>query len=437
MTELKFIRDGWIDGDIDDADERATFTRLKITAGNAVLTRAFSKRGGGEVEAINVPLFPLADYIAKLWWPLLYEPFRAHADATFPARHRLDLPMHGYAFPGLGICSAGDSAVVVQWAPLENEYSPLKFLMLPPKEPLQVLRAHIETELMDVVESALARLGSRSTIHAELEANWSRVRETLANPDQANYCMAAGRLGIDPYDPEAPDIAQFVGNLSEDLFNDISEATDVSHLASTSASAAQASQDLDNRPTIEVGAFGEPPRDDLRMSAGELGYKAAVMLRDRLGFADKPTAVVSEVLGAAAAKSSVLSEKGPAPLAGLAHRSNGVAHIGTFARSARQRHFRAAATAYIAWCSQPGEVRAGTVALTRRQQASRAFAAEIAAPRSYLFERGEKTGFTEEDIEDEAGRLIAPAETVLWQAWRAGVPLLGVYTPQQQPNSLF
>jgi len=437
MTELKFDTDGWLDGDIGDADERATFTRLKITAGNAVITRAFSKRGGGETEALNVPLFPLADYLAKMWWPLLYEPFRSHANAGFLGRHRLDLPMHGYVFPALGMCSAGDNAVLVQWAQLENEHSPLRFLTLPPKEPLQVSRENVEPELMNLVESALARLSSRSAAHKELEASWSRVRETLENHDQGSYCMAAGRLGIDPYDPNAPDLGQFLGSLSENLFNDISEATDLSRLGRTAESTAQASQKIDSLPTIEVAAFGEPPRDDLRITAGEFGYKAAVMLRNRLDFDDRPTRLTTEVLGASTAKGAVLKEDGRSPLAGLAHRTNGVAHIGTFAQTARQRHFRAAATAYIAWCSQPGEIRAGTLALTRRQTASRAFAAEIVAPQSYLFERGEKTGFTDDDIEEEARILTVPHDTVRWQAWRAGVQLFGVDAPQQERNTFF
>jgi hypothetical protein len=437
MTELKFTRDGWLDGDVGDADECATFTRLKIIAGDAIITRNFSKRGGGETEALNLPLFPLAEYIAKLWWPLLYEPFRARKDASFLSRHRLDLPMHGYVFPALGIGSAGDNAVLAQWSLIDNPLSPLKFLALPPREPLQISREHIEPELMDLVESTLARLKSRSAAHQELGANWQRVRESLENPDQASYCMAAGRLGIDPYDPDAPDISQFLGSLPEDLFNDISEATNLPNLGKTAESMTQASRDIDNRPTIDVTAFGEPPRDDLRISAGELGYKAAVTLRNRLGFADRPTKVVKEVLAATADKASVLNENGPPSMAGLSHRTNGVAHVGTFAKSARQRHFRAAATAYIAWCSRPGDVRAGTVALTRRQQASRAFAAEIVAPQSYLLERGEKSGFTDEDIEEEAGKLVVPYATVLWQAWRAGVPLLGVDTPLQERNTFF
>jgi hypothetical protein len=426
MTELKFIRDGWIEGDIDDADERATYTRLKIVAGNAVLTRAFSKRSGGETEALNLPIFPLASYIARLWWPLLYEPLRAQDNSAFLSRHRLDLPMHGYVFPSLGLCSAGDDAVLVEWALLENEHSPLRFLTLPPKEPLQISRDNVEAELMDLVESALARLSSGSSAHADLEANWNRVKESLGNPGQASYCMAAGRLGIDPYDPAAPDIGQFANDLPEDLFNDISEAIDVSNLANTAEWTVQAKQALDTFPTIDVAAFGEAPRDDLRITAGEVGFKAAKALRARLGLSANPRKAVTDLLGATAAKSSVLDEKGPAPVTGLTHRTNGVAHIGTLARSARQRHFRAS-----------GDVRAGTVAITRRQQASRAFAAELLAPRSYLLERGGKLGFTDEDIEEVAGDLKAPHDTIYWQALRGGVPLLGVEPRQPRQSSFF
>jgi hypothetical protein len=121
---------------------------------------------------------------------------------------------------------------------------------------------------------------------------------------------------------------------------------------------------------------------------------------------------------------------------GLIHRSTSAARIGTVARSARQRRFRACAATYIAWLSQSGDIRAGTVALTRQQQASRAFAAEMVAPRQYMVERWGKIGLTEEDIEKEAGKLIAPYETVLWQAWRAGVARVDV-EPRSSYRNLF
>jgi len=60
----------------------------------------------------------------------------------------------------------------------------------------------------------------------------------------------------------------------------------------------------------------------------------------------------------------------------------------------------------------------------------------MVAPRRYLEERADGRGFTEEDIEDEAGILIAPHDTVLWQAWRGGVSLLGVDLPRSARPSL-
>ena len=438
MTTLKFLRDGWMDSDIGDTDEHETFTRLKITAGNAIVTRAFSKRGGGETEALNVPLFPLADFVAKQWWPLLYEPVRPQPQKAFAARHRLDLPMHGYAFPAVGLCSAGDDAVMVDWAIIDNDHSPLKFLTNPFKEPLQISREDVEPELMDLVESALVRLHTGSRAHAALADNWARVRETLESPDQINYCMAAGRLGVDPYDSKGVDVGQFVGNLPEDLFNDISEASDLSRIAETTKWAEEVRKTLDGCPTVDVEAFGPPPRDDLHSSPGDLGFRAARMLRHRLGLPDNdPKRATAAILGDADSNVGVLTRRGPDRMTGLTHRTNGVAHIGTIAASARQRHFRACSATYIAWCSDPGDLRAGTVALTRRQQASRAFAAELVAPVSYLFERGEASGFTEDDIEQEAGTLIAPHDTVMWQAWRAGVSLLDVEPRVPRRNSFF
>lgn len=437
MTELSFIRDGWIDGALDDADERATFTRLKIMADKTVLTRVFSKRGGGQSEALNVPLLPLANYIARGWWPLLYEPARSGQDKTFAGRHRLDLPMHGYVFPTLALCSAGDEALLFDWAVLDNEQSPLKFLSTPPPEPLQISRNELEPALMDLVESALSRLNSQSRAHQELTDNWKRVRESLESPQQLAYCMAAGRLGIDPYDPTAPDIGELAEDLPEGLFNDISDAVYVTQLAKTTKWASEIKDKLDSLPTVDVSAFGKRPFDNLKVSPGELGYHAAVDLRARLGLGDGNTKAVRELFGAATSSEATLDQDGPRPMTGLIHRTNGVAHIGTVARSARQRHFRACAAAYIAWCSEPGEMRAGTVALTRRQQASRAFAAEIVAPRQYLAERAGQKGFTEEDIEDAAGKLIAPYDTVLWQAWRGGVSLWGIELPPRRRDYFF
>src|SRR5437660_681047 len=128
MTKISFERDGWIEGVLDDTGEDTTFVRLRVSIGNAQVTRNYSRRGGGESTAINIPLLPLAAYVAAAWWRLLYEPLRRSDDERFQARHRLDTTMHGYVFPALAICSAGDEAILADWRLQDDEFSPIEFL---------------------------------------------------------------------------------------------------------------------------------------------------------------------------------------------------------------------------------------------------------------------------------------------------------------------
>lgn len=56
----------------------------------------------------------------------------------------------------------------------------------------------------------------------------------MSNRDELNYCIAAGRFGLDPYDPDAPDLSDWAQGISETLFNDVAEIVEVSDLPATS-----------------------------------------------------------------------------------------------------------------------------------------------------------------------------------------------------------
>lgn len=437
MTSVSFDRDGWLEDVLDSEGEAETFTRLRVSVGKTVLTRNYSKRGGGESAAINVPLLPLCNFIAQNWWPLLYEPIRRTDDEYFQARHRLDTPMHGYVFPAVAICSAGDEALLIDWQLKEDRFSPVDFLSSPPTEPIQLARAELEPGLMDLVEASLERLRSDEADAIRLRDNWRRVQDSLSNQAEREYCVAVGRLGLDPYDPDSPDMSGFMSELQSTLFNDLSDAADVGEIGPLTGWTKDAIARVSSCPSIDVEAFGAPPADDLRAAPWMVGGGAARSLIRKLGLIDRPKQAVNELLGAAVNRSSNLSRSGPAPITSLVQRANGIAYIGAVAQSSRQQRFRACAAAYLAWVTYPGEERAGTVALTRRQQASRAFAAEMVAPRDYLREQAGPFGMTGEDIERQASRLICPFETVLWQAVRAGIPLRGIELPSYERPSLF
>jgi hypothetical protein len=437
MTDLIFDRDGWACGASEDEDQ-ATLTRLRIAVGSAVLTRTYNKRGGGESETLNIPLFPLAQHLAKMWWPLLFEPQRPNSGESFIARHRLDMPMHGYVFPPLALCSAGDEALLVDWTQDSDPHSPFEFRTAPPREPVQIARGQAEPVLMDIVATALARLNRSSSAFVQLAEDWSRVTETMSNPGELQYSMAAGRLGLDPYDPDAPDVTALTSDLPPDLFNDISDAIGLRQVAKAAEWTSEARVRLKDCPEVEVGAFGQAPADDLGQPAWKIGVRAANALRKRLNLSsERPAEGVAEMLCDAVWQSNALSHNGPPEVRSLVQRTNGKAYIGAISRSARQQRFGACAAVYVAWCSEPGDERAGTVALTRRQQAGRAFAAEMLAPQDYLRERAGRWGFTSEDIEDAAGDLIAPFQTVQWQAYRAGVDLWDVDLSRPPRGGIF
>jgi hypothetical protein len=268
--------------------------------------------------------------------------------------------------------------------------------------------------------------------------DWERVKESMSKPEELAYCVAAGRLGLDPYDPQAPDIGRFTTDIGPKLFNDISDAADVAELDAVTEWTRRASTRLNACPSIDVAGFGSPPVDsDVQVPPWKTGLNEAKELRTRLGLSEKPKRAVAELVGGAVSKGANLADRGPGPLTALVQRNDGAAHIGTIALSARQRRFRACAAAYLAWTTDPGDERAGTFALTRRQQASRAFAAEMVAPREFLLEQASSYGLTAEDIEQQASSLICPYETVLWQSLRAGIRLRGVELPLSSRTGLF
>ena len=431
MTEdIVFHRDGWPDASSADA-EVSTVTRLRISVLGEILTRNVSKRGGGESEAINTSLLPLGEFLANNWWTLLHEPLRPTVTDAFRVRHRLDSGMSGYAFPAIALWSGGEQTIMADWAPFENPFSTVSFLTSRPVESLQLGREAVEDSLLDLMETIVERASEARQGAVNISEAWDRVRQSIANTDEYSYCVAAGRLGVDPYDPNALDLTKFAKGISEALFGDISEIVEVEDLQDTTPWIHDAEARLKLFPETDLSYFGQPATDDLKDAAWVAGVASAELLRAHCGIsANNPRVAVDELFGAAAAQSSALAESGPEGIIGLSQRLDRTARIGTVAGSARQRRFRACSTIYMAWNAASGEDRASTTALTRRQQAGRAFAAEMLAPQHALLARATHIGFDDDDLLELASEFFCPYQTVMWQSYRAGIPLRGIEIPR-------
>ncbi|WP_439815502.1 hypothetical protein [Zavarzinia sp. CC-PAN008] len=430
MTDdFLLTRDGWLNTATNDAESCAV-ARLRVSILGDLITRNVSKRGGGESEAINTSLLPLAEFIAQNWWTLLYEPVRPNITDAFRIRHRLDSGMRGYAFPAIALWSGGKGSIVADWANIENPFATISFLSRRPDEPAQLERDSVEVALMDLVETVIERCKNSAV---ELRQVWDRVRCSIANPDEVAYCVAAGSLGLDPYDPDGPDLSDWANGIPETLFTDVAEIVEASDLSSASDWLREQRERLRVFPEIDLSDFGAPAVDHLKNPAWMAGQASAELLRDQVSLSvDRPRSAVDRLVGSIIAEGGQLDKYGPNGISAIVERRCSSARIGTVARSARQRRFRACAAVYMAWTAKEGDEHAATDASTRRQQASRAFAAEMLAPRQALIARAPRAGFDGEDLQDLAGKFVCPFETVMWQAVRAGIPLRGVVPPAAQ-----
>lgn len=427
INKLSVTRDGWPAASADEA-EAQTFTRLRISVGDSLVTRNISKRGGGESEAITTSLLPLAEFLADEWWPLLYEPQRPNITDAFRARHRLDTGMRGYAFPAFALWSGGEDTLLADWEPFPSQHAQVTFIEARPDSIVQLERDIVETDLMDLVETVIDR--ARGSAPRLLET-WERVRRSISEPDEFNYCVASGRLGLDPYDPDGPDLAELAAGIQEPLFQDISEVVEVGDLVVATEWTREQELRLKLFPETDLSTFGAFAEDELRHPAWHAGQMSAELLRAHTGVpTEDPRSAVDELLGGVIAYGGELIQDGPSGVTALLHRYDSSAQIGAVAKSARQRRFRTLAATYLAWTATDGEDRAATEAYTRRQQASRAFAAEMVAPRQALLVRAPRDGFDDDDLMQLAGEFVCPYDTIKWQAHRAGIRLRGVELPR-------
>ena len=90
-----------------------------------------------------------------------------------------------------------------------------------------------------------------------------------------------------------------------------------------------------------------------------------------------------------------------------------------------QRRFAAARAAFLGWAHAVDDSHLLTTAITRDQQASRAFAAEMLAPAGYIRTRAANRVLSDHAVREIAQALNAPAGAVSYQARHAGIHVVG------------
>ncbi|WP_144440425.1 hypothetical protein [Limnochorda pilosa] len=388
---------------------RATWARLEIVVDGQPVTQVEDRVAHSVRNAVYAPLYPVAEWIATNWWPMLYEVFSStRVDAAvYARRHSLASAAEGFALPNLTFQPEGES-LLLMWAPLSLDDRGVRFLA---RGAGRVERQRAEAELSRFVEAVVRRLEEQNVGQTLLSEEWEAIHS--ADSDERAFAQAAGRLGRDPYaitDQEGEAITRAVKALPAGLVDDFLAAVDHLDLLSESqavvafleeASGSQVSLD----PLRDLRHKLPPLPSDL--PPWKQGYEFARRLRAELGAKEARIRSREDLarlfhLDRGQWDQAVLSRSNGFKFveAAVAQTQTGSPYF--FVRRPRpEAQVFALCRALFEYLTAPGAGGAlVTPALSDRQKRNRAFSAEFIAPAELLRQAIRRLVVSDDDVQD-------------------------------------
>ncbi len=221
------------------AELQATWARLSILCGDESLTQVEDVASGSVRRSVYLPLYPLAEWIAYNWWYL-----KAHArpgylperDWSFRSRlrmsegrsswlmhHNLRAVGDGLPWPDLTLIPMKDRFIVA-WQRDRNLVPGWRVRFMSTGR-TEIDRSTFEQSLVAFVDAVLTRLDEEGVPGTALAREWGELQNL--DSDEVEFCIAAARLGLDPF-ATPPDVAELIlesaAQLSATLLDDFLDA---------------------------------------------------------------------------------------------------------------------------------------------------------------------------------------------------------------------
>ena len=281
----------------DDPLEQQTWAAVRIYAAQRCVTRWLDRDSQQEIDTIYIPAFPLVRWVVMNWWALLNEPCTEELPAPLAVwtereqawlqRHCLRSAESGLFLPRLSIWSNG-RYLSANWVADTDDSCltmPGPFLYgssaaIDVQEAEDAFRSFVGTVLRWIEDSTDFRA-------VRLRDNWQAI--TNADPQEAAFCRAAGRMGLDPYDiPSWPTgLVELLETLSEE--NPPPIVTDFLSTAAPEDAAPLWNWVNQAQQAGNLGPAAKSPPLPLKLDtyyAGQAGVTAAHRLRKQHGIDD-------------------------------------------------------------------------------------------------------------------------------------------------------
>jgi hypothetical protein len=401
-----------------------TMARIGLTIDEKNVTE-FIEDDGHKMSHLEIPAYFIAEWIAENWWPLLWEPRKSEDgvdDAEFVARHSLLTAQHGFALPRVTFIPTGRTIHLAANA-REAAFADVRFRN---SSRASVLREDVEKELSAFVEAVYVRLEQSSISDTGLQAAWGLVRGIA--PDERQFCQFAGALGLAPHDVgdvTAALLERLLEKLGQRLLMDLCLVAPPASFDAIAGAAEIAFDGLNLTAPAELEPLLAVPKpaDNFAVPAWRRGVQAAKQLRRRFGIEETDPAGAAKVFQQLHLDTGQYGTPfaNEVSLTGAVSRDGDKAHVALLQPAVPQRRFAAARAIFSAWTAEPQEKRFLTSAVTRDQQANRAFAAELMAPYALLRARAKHSKLSQDQVFDLSAELQIGADVVSKQALNNGL----------------
>jgi hypothetical protein len=424
MTEFRISRSWLPKKGTSELD--VTLAAIKILIAGQNVTK-FTESDGQLCDHLEIPAYFLAEWIAENWWPLLWEPRKNEEgtdDAEFLLRHSMLAAQHGFALPRVTFVSAGKAVRITARA----RDAALANVQFKNAAIATIARPDLEKELRTFVTAICHRLDQSNIKNTTLHEAWKAVLDV--GPEEEQFCRFAGALGLDPNDVSdemAELLDRLFKRLGERLLMDLCLASPAASFKAIAGTAEAALAGLDKAPPTHIQPLLKipTPGDNFAVPAWHRGVEAAKQLRKRMNIEDLDPAGASRIfenVGLSTDQYGQLEDE-LRGLTGAVARDDADARVALLQPSPTQRRFAGARALFTAWTADKKETRYLTSAVTRDQQASRAFAAELTAPFAFLQSRAKKGKLSQDQVYDLGAELEIGPDVIAKQALNNGLQM--------------
>lgn len=410
----------WLTSGNDSPEIRQTMGMFKLRVGDISLTQNEDAFSQTIRDTVLVSAYPLAAWIASLWWRLLFEPLpptNAKPSVDWRMAHELTAANQGFIWPR--VILASDTELMQIWSTPSKAVDQQSVRYINGIEgscPINLHEFELTAEIF--IETVISRLKATGVDNTPLANLWQEVQEERSDRYASQYRRCEAELGFDP--DECPEslvedtlnLAEQIGSktlseLAPACSKDLSEAKPLSEILEQIRESG-----LTGNPDISID---DSVNQDTPQAPWQRGNKVASLLRDAIDIRENsvPDDTLYDLLGLGKSEYEAWTppRRQPISVAVPLQENRFNFHLRKKHPIAKRFELARLIGDYLFYGNRGESWLTSTDLRTSRQKYQRAFAAEFLCPLNSL-QNYLDNDYSESAIEDAGDHFQVSSQTV-------------------------